>query len=254
MKLPLSAAIITLNEEANLKDCLGSLDFCEEIVIVDSLSTDQTKQIALAAGAKLIEQAFLGHVKQKQLALDHCSQDWVLCLDADERVSPELRASIFSLFAEGEPKFWGYEVDRLSFHLGRWIRHGGWYPDRNIRLFHRPHGHWSGYDPHDRVEIQGPAGRLRGNLLHYVFKDLAHNVETNNKYSSIMAQGLFESGKKPSLWKILLKPGGKFIECYWIKLGFLDGLPGLIIAVGAAYSMFLKQVKLWELSRQNEAN
>lgn len=253
MKLPISACIITLNEERNLPGCLASLDFCSEIVVVDSLSQDQTTEIAGKAGARVIDQAFLGHVKQKQLAVDQASQDWVLCIDADERVSEELRDNIQKLFASGEPERWGYEVSRLSFHLGRWIKHGGWYPDRGIRLFDKGHGHWTGYDPHDRVEIEGPIGRLKGDLTHYVFRDLPHNVETNNKYSSIMAQDLYEAGKRPSLFKLLFKPPFKFFECYVLKKGFLDGLPGFIIAVGAAYSIFLKFAKLWEYHLQNKS-
>ncbi|MDT8446926.1 MAG: glycosyltransferase family 2 protein [bacterium] len=244
--MKLSAAIITLNEERNLAACLDSLDFCDEWVVVDSLSQDATCEIARSKGAKVIDQAFLGHVRQKQLAVDSCSHDWVLCLDADERISPELRASILALKNQEEPELAGYQVNRLSWHLGRWIRHGGWYPDRNIRLFDRRRGHWAGYDPHDKVEVEGPVGLLTGDLHHYVFKDLAHNVATNNSYSGIMAKDLAQAGKGPSLLKLLFKPPWKFVECYVLKAGFLDGMAGFIIAVGAAYSLFLKFAKLWE--------
>ncbi len=249
MKLPLTACIITKNEEAGLADCLNSLDFCSELVVVDSCSTDNTVPLAQAHGAKVLVQPFLGHIKQKQLALDQATQPWVLCIDADERVSQELKTSILQLFAPGEPRLAGYELSRLSFHLGRWIRHGGWYPDRGIRLARRNACCWGGYDPHDKLLVDGPTGRLEGDLLHYVFRDLSHNVDKNNFYSSIMARDLAAAGKNPSLLKLLVKPWGKFIECYLLKRGFLDGLPGLIIAVGAAYSMFLKFAKLWEIQR-----
>lgn len=247
--IPISAAIITLNEENNLADCLSSLSWADEIVIVDSLSTDRTVEIAEKFGATVISQKFLGHVKQKQLAVDSCQYDWVICLDADERVSKELSENIqllFSKTAETDLAH-GYTMSRCSFHLGRWIRHGGWYPDRNIRLFNRKYGKWGGVDPHDKIEIsRGEAGHLKGDLLHYVFKDLAHNIATNNFYSGISADIFYREGKKPSMTKLFLKPFGKFLETYIIKRGFLDGLPGFIISVGAAYSMFLKFAKLWE--------
>lgn len=244
----ISAAIITLNEEENIEACLNSLSWVDEVVVVDSLSTDQTVAMATRLGAKVISQKFLGHVKQKQLAVDSCQHDWVICLDADERVSTELRDNIQTLFEKTPEKELknGYTVSRCSFHLGRWIRHGGWYPDRNIRLFNRQHGHWGGVDPHDKITIEGTPGHLTGDLLHYVFRDLAHNVATNNFYSGISADILFSEGKKPSLLKLFCKPIGKFLETYLIKRGFLDGLPGFIISVGAAYSMFLKFAKLWE--------
>ncbi len=244
----ISAAVITLNEENNIRDCLASLAWVDEIVVVDSLSTDKTRDIAESMGAKVIDQAFLGHVKQKQLAVDSCTYDWVIALDADERVTDPLRDEIVRLFSTTNESDLrpGYSVARKSFHLGRWIMHGGWYPDRNIRLFNRKSGHWTGTNPHDVIAIEGKAGHLKSALEHYVFSDLAHNVQTNNSYSSISAKILFEENKKPSFFKLLIKPPGKFIETYFVKRGFLDGMPGFIIAVGAAYSMFLKYAKLWE--------
>jgi glycosyltransferase involved in cell wall biosynthesis len=244
----ISAAVITLNEENNIRDCLASLAWVDEIVVVDSLSADKTKEIAESMGAKVIDQAFLGHVKQKQLAVDSCTHDWIIALDADERVTESLQDEIKSLFSKTDQDelLAGYSVARKSFHLGRWIMHGGWFPDRNIRLFNRSMGHWTGTNPHDVIEVEGKAGQLKSALEHYVFSDLAHNIRTNNAYSSISAKILFEENKKPSLLKLLFKPAGKFFETYIIKRGFLDGLPGFIIAIGAAYSMFLKYAKLWE--------
>jgi glycosyltransferase involved in cell wall biosynthesis len=247
-KIPISAAIITLNEEDNIGDCIESLSWVDEVVVVDSLSKDQTKAIAESMNANVIDQAFLGHVKQKQLAVDSCSYDWVICLDADERVTDGLKKEIVNLFSHTPPDELkaGYTVPRRSYHLGRWILHGGWYPDRNIRLFNRNKGHWTGVNPHDVITVEGKAGHLKSDLEHYVFKDLAHNIQTNNSYSSISATILYEEGKHPSFLKLLFKPLGKFIETYWVKRGFLDGIPGFIIAIGAAYSMFLKHAKLWE--------
>jgi glycosyltransferase involved in cell wall biosynthesis len=244
----ISAAVITLNEEKNIRDCLESLSWVDEIVVVDSLSSDQTRAIAEEMGARVINQAFLGHVKQKQLAVDSCSHEWIISLDADERVTERLKEEIKTLFSKTpkENLLPGYTVPRKSFHLGRWIMHGGWYPDRNIRVFKRNVGTWSGTNPHDVIMVQGKPGHLRGALEHFVFTDLSHNINTNNSYSSISAKILFERGKPPSFLKLLIKPPGKFLETYIIKKGFLDGLPGFIIAAGAAYSMFLKYAKLWE--------
>ena len=244
----ISATIITYNEENNIKRCIESLDFCDEIVVVDSLSQDRTVEIAKELGAKVYDQKFLGHIAQKQLAVDKASNDWILSLDADEEVSPELKKSILELQEKCFDKD-AYAMNRISFHLGRWIRHGGWYPDRKIRLFNRQKAHWGGYNPHDKVIVNGSVGRLKGDLKHYVFKDLRQNIDANNSYSSIMAEDLYKNGVKFSMTKLLLKPVGKFLEVYIYKRGFLDGMPGFIIAVGASYSMFLKFAKLWELEK-----
>lgn len=254
--ISVSAAIITLNEEQNIADCIRSLSWVDEIVVVDSLSTDRTREIAESMNARVIDQAFLGHVKQKQLAVDSCSNDWIICLDADERVTADLRDEIINLLTEtpGHDLKPGYTVARKSYHLGRWILHGGWYPDRNIRFFNRLKGHWSGINPHDVIVVEGKPGHLKSDLEHYVFRDLSHNIHTNNSYSSISAKILFEEGKSFSILKLLFKPLGKFIETYLVKRGFLDGLPGFIISIGAAYSMFLKQAKLWEHHMRSQQN
>ena len=254
MSIKLSVAIITYNEEKNIKRCIESVKgIADEIVVVDSLSTDKTCEIAKSLGAKVILQKFLGHIKQKQLAVDNCKNDWILSLDADEALSKELQNEIKELLKE-PLNYDAYKMPRLSFHLGRWIKHGGWYPDKKIRLFNRKKAYWGGYNPHDKVIVNGSVGELKGDILHYVFKDLRHNVDTNNSYSSIMAEDLYKKGKKFSIIKLLLKPIGKFLEVYIYKRGFLDGMPGFIIAVGASYSMFLKFAKLWELQKVKKTN
>ena len=247
-EIKISATIITFNEEKNISRCLKSLDFCDEIIVVDSLSTDKTVEIAKSFGAKVILQKFLGHIAQKQLAVDNATYDWILSLDADEEISDELKKSILEV--KSNPKYDAYSMNRISFHLGRWIKYGGWYPDKKVRLFNRKKAYWGGYNPHDKVIVEGKIGHLKGDIKHYVFKDLTHNIDTNNKYSSIMAKDLYEKGIKFSYLKLFLKPIGKFLEVYIYKRGFLDGLPGFIIAVGASYSMFLKFAKLWELERK----
>ena len=251
MSINISVAIITFNEEKNIKRCIESVDFCDEIVVVDSLSSDNTCQIAKDLGAKVIDQKFLGHIAQKQLAVDNCTNDWVLSLDADEELSLQLQEEIKELIQQ-PLKCDAYIMPRVSFHLGRWIRHGGWYPDAKIRLFDKNKAYWGGYNPHDKVIVNGIVGKLKGDLQHYVFKDLKHNIDTNNAYSTIMAEDLDRNGKNFSYLKLLLKPLGKFLEVYIYKKGFLDGIPGFIIAVGAAYSMFLKFAKLWEIQNKRK--
>ncbi len=247
MSIKISVAIITYNEEKNIKRCIDSISiFANEIIIVDSLSTDNTCAIAKQLGAKIIQQKFLGHIAQKQLALDNCTNEWILSLDADEEISTKLQKNIIVLL-QNKLKFDAYSMNRLSFHLGKWIKHGGWYPDAKIRLFNKNQAYWGGYNPHDKVIINGKVGHINGDLLHYVFKNLKHNVDANNSYSSIMAYDLHKKGVKFSFLKLYFKPIGKFLETYIYKRGFLDGLPGFIIAVGAAYSMFLKFAKLLEL-------
>lgn len=249
MSIKISAAIITFNEEKNIARCIKSLEFVDEIVIVDSLSTDNTKEIAMNMGAKVIDQKFLGHIAQKQLATDICSYDWILSLDADEEVSDELKTSILNLKKQNKLDYDAYSFKRISFHLGKWIKHGGWYPDRKIRFYNRKKAYWGGYNPHDKIIVNGKVAELVGDLKHYVFKDLKQNIDANNSYSSIMAQDLFNKNKKFSYIKLFFKPIGKFLEVYFYKKGFLDGMPGFIIAVGASYSMFLKFAKLWELEK-----
>jgi glycosyltransferase involved in cell wall biosynthesis len=244
--IKISAALITYNEEKNIKRCIDSLDFVDEIVIVDSLSSDKTCSIAKELGATIIDQKFLGHIEQKQLAVENCTHEWILSLDADEEVSPELKASIQELIKE-PLAYEAYEMKRISFHLGRWIRHGGWYPDKKIRFFNKNHASWGGYNPHDKIIVNGEVGKLSGDLKHYVFTNLRHNIDTNNSYSSIMAEDLLKGNKKFCYLKLFFKPIGKFLEVYLYKRGFLDGIPGFIIAIGASYSMFLKFAKLWEL-------
>lgn len=247
-QLPISLVVITLNEEANIERCLKSVSFASDIVVLDSGSTDRTVEIAKQCGARTFVEAFRGYGEQKRRACELANEDWILSLDADEALSPDLAAEIQKLSLENLAGFDGYEVPRLSFHLGRWIRHGGWYPDYQLRLFNRKMAGWQNLKLHERVEAKN-VGRLHSNLYHYVFKNLADQVETNNEYSGLGAAELERRGKKFSVMMLVLKPYSKFIETYFLKRGFLDGLPGFIISVGAAYSVFLKFAKLWERDR-----
>lgn len=246
-KLPISLVVVTLNEEANIERCLLSVPFASDIVVVDSFSTDRTVEIAQKLGANVIQEKWRGFGPQKAFAVSKAKNDWVISLDADEALSPELQQEILAKFQSLNPEV-GYEIPRRSYHLGRWINYGGWYPDKQLRLFNRQYSQWSEDALHEKVQVKSK-GRLSSDMLHWVFKDLSQQVVTNDRYSTLGAQNLAKSGKRFSLLKLIIKPWVKFVECYFIKRGFLDGLPGFIIAVGAAYSIFLRHAKLWEMEK-----
>jgi glycosyltransferase involved in cell wall biosynthesis len=242
---PISLVVITLNEAQNIERCLASVPWADDIVVLDSKSADDTVERAKKMGARTFVESFRGYKDQKVRATELAKNDWVLSLDADEALSPELQAEILKSFDEKADAF---GIPRLSFHLGRWIRHGGWYPDLQLRLFHRKRAKWVGGHLHEKIEA-GQVIRLKSPIYHWVFKDLADQVETNNEYSTRGARELYDRGQKPSALKMIFKPYGKFIETYLWKRGFLDGTEGFIISVGAAYSLFLKYAKLRELHR-----
>jgi glycosyltransferase involved in cell wall biosynthesis len=254
MKLPLTLVVITRDEEANIERCLKSVPFASHVVVLDDDSKDKTKEIAFAFGAKVFVQKFLGFGPQKRKAVEYAETDWVLSLDADEALSDELAAEIIRRFENGPPKEAAFEIARLSFHMGRWIRHGGWFPDWQIRLFDRRRANWDHEELHEKVIVEGDLGRVREPIRHWVFKDLHDQIRTNNRYSTIGAEMLLAKGKRFSYLKLLLKPVSKFLETYVWKLGFLDGLPGFVIAVGAAYSIFLRFAKLWELEKKRKTS
>lgn len=245
-KLPVSLVVITLNEEPNLERCLKSVPWVEDIIVLDSGSEDGTVELARKLGARTFVEKFRGYGPQKQRAVELAQFDWVLCLDADEALSEELQKALPRLFDQGEPDASAYEFPRLSFHLQRWIRHGGWYPDKQLRFFNRKQCQWSSAKVHERVKAP-KVSEGRGEIYHYPFRNLYDQVQTNNEYSSLAAEELYRSGKKYSLFKFLTKPLSKFVETYLIKGGIWDGWAGFVISVGAAYSVFLKFAKLREL-------
>lgn len=251
----LSLAIICLNEAANIERCIRSVPFASEVVVVDSGSTDGTREIAERCGAKVYEREWRGFRDQKRLATELCSHDWVLSLDADEALSPEAQSEVLNLLNSNQlSDYDGYEFPRLTWNLGRWIRHGGWYPDYQLRLYNRRRAQWEGGE-HVHERVYAPRSkRLNSNLLHWPFVDLSEQVNTNNRYSTLGAIELRARGKKFSVAKLIFKPISKFLETYLIKGGFRDGLAGFVISVGAAYSVFLKFAKLWELEslKQNK--
>ncbi len=250
--MAIAAVIITRNEEADIERCLRSVSFCDEIVVVDAQSTDRTREIAERYTKLVRVMPWQGFVRQRNEALASASCEWVLSIDADEEVTPELRAEI--LAAISSPKaFDAYCMPRKTIHFGRWIRHGGWYPNRLVRLFRKDRGEWRGDEVHEYWHTEGSLGRIEADLVHYSFRNLADQVARNNTYSSLGAKGLRTKGVTFSFFRLSLKTFSKFLETYVLKLGFLDGYPGLIISVSAAYSVFLKWAKLWELESGEKA-
>jgi glycosyltransferase involved in cell wall biosynthesis len=243
----LSIAIITFNEERNLADCIRSCqDLADEVVVLDSFSTDATERIAREfAKVRFSQHHFDGHVQQKERAFALCRNPWILSLDADERLSPELAAELRAL--DPGPRV-GFRMPRVTFVMGRAIRHSGWYPQRKYRLVRRGHARWAGENPHDYLVVDGPGGDLRGDLFHYSFQDLSHMVRTADSFSSIQAVNLRARGQRFPRLRAVLKPVVKFLEIYVWKRGFLDGFPGFVVAVQNAHSTFLREAKVHELS------
>lgn len=255
MRNTLSVAMIAMNEEANLPRTLESVRWADEIVIVDSGSTDRTIEIAQSFGAKTSYHAFGGHGEQKNVALDLCTSEWTLLLDADEVLSPELQKEIQELLA-GEPKYAAYWIPRLNLILGRWMRHGGFYPDRKLRLFRRGAARLSeGVGPHSTPQFAGPAGRLKHDLLHYAYPDLNSYLEHMNRYSTEIGGLLHKSGRNSRsfpvfVWNAVLNPAATFIYNYFFRLGFLDGREGLLLHLNHSVYIHWKFAKAWWASSE----
>jgi glycosyltransferase involved in cell wall biosynthesis len=245
----LAVCVITLNEEDRIGDCLDSVAFADEVLVVDSGSTDRTVAIARERGARVMVRDWPGYVAQKNFALDQVTTDWVLCLDADERVSPRLAEQIQRALAAAPAALAGYRMPRKTFYLGRWIMHGGWYPDWKVRLVRRGRARWGGIDPHDRLEPEGPVGTLAGDLEHRTYRDIKDHLRTIDRFTSVAAGEAHARGRGGALAGMLFNAPAKFVKMYVLKAGFLDGQPGFIVAVLGSYYVFLKYAKLWELRR-----
>lgn len=251
----LSVVIITLNEERNIGRCIDSVKtVADEIIILDSFSTDRTVEIAIGKGAIVKQQTFSRYVEQKNRALQLATHDYVLSLDADEALSNELAASV--LKAKQHFRFGGYTMKRSNFFCDRFIRHGLWYPDRKLRLFNKQFAQWGGYDPHDKVILDENIAvkQLDGDLLHYAYYSMEAYLQKNEKVSAIAARSLYENGIKKHWLKLYFSPAWEFLNGYILRLGFLDGHAGFIIAVHSANQSFLKHQLLQRLQKQSETN
>src|SRR5579871_1189518 len=240
--MQISATIVTLNEERNIARAIRSLVCVDEIVVVDSGSADRTREIAAELGASVIEEPWRGYAAQKNLAACRAKHDWILSLDADEELTPELAAEIAALKQSATPRD-GYSFPRLAQYLGRWIRHSGWYPDRKLRLYDRRKAKWVGEYVHESVHVEGSVGELHGNLLHYTCASLSEHMRTLDRYTTLAAQEVAARGTPVPFLRLTTDPCWTFFRTYYIQRGFLDGRQGLIIAVMAGLYTFLKYAK-----------
>lgn len=238
----ISAAIVALNEERNIARAIRSLGCADEILVVDSGSTDRTRDIAAGLGARVIEEPWRGYAAQKNFAACSAAHDWILSLDADEELTPELASEIAAL-KQGPSLRDGYSFPRLARYLGRWIRHSGWYPDRKVRLYDRRKGKWVGDYVHESVRLQGSIGDLHGNLLHYTCDSLSEHVRTLDRYTTLAAQEVAARGKPVGFLHLTIDPAWTIFRTYFIQRGFLDGRQGLLIACMAGLYTFLKYAK-----------
>jgi len=246
---PISAVIIAKDEEERLPDALRSVAFCDEVLVVDAGSSDRTQELARAAGARVLVHApWPGYVAQRNYASDCASHDWVLAVDADERVTPALRAEIETLRDRGLPHA-GYRIPRAAHYLGRFIRGTDWYPDPQLRLYDRRRGRWQGALVHESVRVDGPVGRLRGDLEHYTYRDVSHHLQTIDRYTTLWAEQAYLEGRRAGALTAAFTCGWAFFRNYVLKGGFLLGSAGFTVSTLNAYYTFAKMAKLAERAR-----
>jgi glycosyltransferase involved in cell wall biosynthesis len=248
----LSVIIISYNEEKNIGRCIDSVKkIADEIILLDSYSTDRTVAIAKSKGVIVKQSVFNGHIEQKNRALELSSHNLVLSLDADEALSRKLAESILAVKKQSHIK--AYRMNRCTSYCGKFIRHGLWYPDRKVRLFDKRTARWGGVNPHDKVVLAKDAAviHLKGDILHYSYNTIAEHLLQNNYFSSVSAQALYEKGKRFQWWKVFVNPLWSFINGYFLRAGFMDGMYGFIIAINSSHYTFLKYIKLHELQRKN---
>lgn len=251
----LSAIVITRDEEANIADCLASVAFADEKIVVDSGSSDRTVSLAEAAGAKVVTTAdWPGFGAQKNRALEHASHDWVLSIDADERVTPALREEILAAIAQPAGTIVAFDMPRRSSFCGRFMAHSGWYPDRVLRLFRRGRARFSDDIVHERVIADGATAPLRNDLLHTTYPDLETMLAKLDRYSSDSAQAMFQRGGRSSFAGALVRGGWAFVRTYVLRLGFLDGRMGLVLAISVAETTYYKYLKLWLLGQRQSGS
>ena len=248
--MELSVTIITLNEAAHIAAAIDSVSWADDVVVVDSGSTDGTADIARSRHARVIVRDWPGYVEQKNYAASVAAHDWILSLDADERVPAALAAEIARVLA-ADPSERAFRIPRVTFHLGRWIRTTDFYPDYQTRLYDRRVSRWRGRYVHESVATDGRLGQLRSEIEHYSFADLADHVDRINHYTTLAARQMHESGRRSGFLRLLVHPPAAFLRNYILRRGFMDGTAGLLISIANSYSVFLKFAKLWELGRTN---
>jgi glycosyltransferase involved in cell wall biosynthesis len=240
--MKISATIITCNEERKIARTIESLRCSDEILVVDSGSTDRTVEIAGNLGAKVIESHWRGYSQQKNFAAEQAANDWILSLDADEVLSEALEAELWQLRKKG-PAHDAYTMPRLAQYMGRWILHSGWYPDRKVRLYDRRKASWAGEFVHESVQVNGTLGHLKSNILHYSYDSLSEQMKSIDRYTTLAAQELVARGQKVHWRNLILDPMWTFVRTYFFQLGFLDGMEGVTIAEMAAMYTYLRYAK-----------
>lgn len=249
--MKLTVTVITHNEAANIGAALDSVSWADEIIVVDSNSTDATVGIAKTRATRVEVREWAGYSAQKNLAADLATNDWILSLDADERVTPALAEEIQELMKRG-PDAKGYRVSRVTWYLGRWLHSTDWYPDYQLRLYDRRCGRWNGRRVHESFELRGTPGRLRRHLEHFAYRDVSDHVTSIDHYTTLQAEQWAEEGRRTSVLEIAVHPPVAFLRNYILRLGFKDGAAGLLVSALNSYYVFMKLLKLWEL--QHDAN
>ncbi|MFZ2053628.1 MAG: glycosyltransferase family 2 protein [Candidatus Aminicenantales bacterium] len=250
--MEISAVLITHNEERRLEGALKSLaGIASEIVVVDCRSTDETVKIARRYTDRVFERAWTNFADQKNFGNGQASYPWILSLDADERISPELCRELFEL-KKKEPDVDAFSIPRKVYYLGRWIRHSGWYPDRKLRLFGKEKARWEGEYVHEKLVVTGRAGKLNGCIHHFTYRNIHEHLARINTFSDLGAQKLYAQKKKARCYHLLLLPFFRFVRAYVWKFGFLDGFPGLVISVLTGYAVFVRYAKLREIWKKGE--
>lgn len=249
--MPVTALVITLNEAAHIEACLKSVAWADERLVIDSGSTDDTVAIAKACGATVITRTFDGYSAQKNFGASRAAHDWIVSLDADERVTPELAAEMqAALNAPGDHA--GFRMPRVTWHLGRWMRCTDWFPDFQLRLYDRRRARWNGRKVHESVTSDGPVGQLTNELQHYAYRDISHHLDTINKYTTLAAEEMHARGRRTGKLELLLHPPAAFVRNYILRGGILAGTAGLIVSVMNSYYVFLKFAKLAAFSGERK--
>lgn len=249
---PVSGFVICFNEEDQIEACLKSISFCDEIIVVDSYSTDRTVELAERFGAKVVQRAWSGYRDQKAFGLSLCTHEWVINLDADERVSPELRENILAALAQpgagtsGGKETCGYYINRVVFYLGRWWRTGGWYPEYRLRFFRKSRVTWGGVEPHEKPIVDGATESLGGELEHYTYKNMDEQLSRLHAFSTIAAREEYQLGRRATWKSLLFNPILRMLKFYVLKRGFREGMAGFIVAAFEGYYTLMKYAKLWE--------
>lgn len=253
----ISAFIVCCNEERQIRRCLESISWCDEIIVIDSGSTDATVEICRQFTDKILHRDWTGYVEQKRYALEHCTSEWVLNVDADEEVSPELRDELLGLLTtdiatseNSKGRINGYLVNRVVYFLERWWRKGGWYPEYRLRVCRRSKTTWGGVDPHEKASVTGSVKRCKEELHHYSFTDLTDYIRRMNTLTSNAAEAMVRAGAKPSILFVLTRPLARLFKFYIIKRGYREGLAGVIVACVEAGAVFVKYSKVWEKARR----